>query len=656
MRVAARGPLVFFCAGGAGGPRGKRRCMTHLRLRNGFNMIQFLATTTCSLIERADCRRSFPRHLLHRLITRAILVFVVIDAQLFYPASLSGQSNSRPNIVLILADDLGFTDIAPYGSEIQTPSLSALAEVGIRFTNYHTAASCAPSRSMLLTGVDSHRNGVPNIPEAIPPEQSTHANYQGTLGHDVVTVATLLQDSGYHTYMAGKWHLGKTPDLLPSSRGFERTVAMADTGADNWEQKPYLPIYDKANWYADGKEFQLPEDFYSSQFLIDKSIEFIDSNRDDEKPFFAYIPFQAVHIPVQAPQEFIDRYMGVYDDGWERLRSQRHARAMQIGIVPEECNMVSMETTSSWDSLTAAQKRYQSKRMAVYAGMVEAMDYHIGRLIEYLKNTGQYDNTVFIFTSDNGSEATGVTNADTAAIRFALGMNGYTNEYDSLGLKGSFNTIGPSFASAAASPLAYYKFYAGEGGMRVPLVIAGESLSPKQQLTNAFSFVTDIAPTILELSGVSAPPKRYGGRLVEPMIGHSLLPLIDGRADRVYTERESVGFELGGNAALFQGDYKIVLNRGPVGDNDWHLYNIVSDPGETVDLAKSMPEHLQGMLALYQDYETANGVMPVPEGYNQVHQAGLNGLRDRFGRQILLALLTCLTLLPFYVIDRYVRR
>ncbi len=205
---------------------------------------------------------------------------------------------TRPNIVLILADDLGFSDIAPYGSEIHTPALSALAEQGVSFTNYHTAASCAPTRGMLLTGVDSHRNGVPNIPETIPPEQAEHANYRGTLGHNVVTIASLLQDSGYHTYMAGKWHLGKTPDLLPFRRGFERTVTMADTGADNWEQKPYIPIYEKANWFADGEEYTLPKDFYSSRFLVDKTIAFIASYAPAGEPFFAYLPFQAVHIPV----------------------------------------------------------------------------------------------------------------------------------------------------------------------------------------------------------------------------------------------------------------------------------------------------------------------------------------------------------------------
>ncbi len=257
----------------------------------------------------------------------------------------------RPNIVLILADDLGFTDISPFGSEIMTPNIAALASEGISFTNYHTAASCAPTRAMLLTGVDSHKNGVPNIPEALPPEQKKHGHYQGVLSHNVVTVATLLKDAGYHTYMTGKWHLGKTPGLLPSARGFERTIAMADSGADNWEQKPFLPIYRKANWFADGKELQLPEDFYSSKYFIDKSIEFIEENRTDDRPFFSYIPFQAVHIPVQAPREFTEKYMGVYDEGWTVMREERRRTAEAMGIIPPDIDTVVTPGTLDWDSL-----------------------------------------------------------------------------------------------------------------------------------------------------------------------------------------------------------------------------------------------------------------------------------------------------------------
>jgi arylsulfatase A-like enzyme len=509
---------------------------------------------------------------------------------------------------------------------------------------------------MLLTGVDSHRNGVANIPETIPPEQSGHANYRGELSHNAVTVASLLQMAGYHTYMAGKWHLGKTPDLLPFRRGFERTVTMADTGADNWEQKPYLAIYKKANWFADGEEFELPEDFYSSRFLIDKTIEFIASNAGDGKPFFAYIPFQAVHIPVQAPQEFTDKYMDVYDAGWDELREQRRARAEALGIVAPNTPMVSMSTTAEWDSYNEEEQRYHAKRMAVYAGMIDAMDHHIGRLIDYLKNTGQYDNTIFIFTSDNGSEASGGDDPRSLAMRLALEQQGYVNDYDTLGLKGSFNTIGPSFASAAASPLDFYKFYAGEGGMRVPLIIAGESIPSRALPTNAFAWVTDITPTILELTGVSPPAGRFGGHPVEAIVGRSLLPLIRGEVDRVYSATDTIGYELGGNSALFQGDYKIVLNIPPVGDNEWHLYNIVTDPGETDDLKEQMPERFQEMLAHYEQYVIDNNVLPLPSNYDPTFQGIANGVLDRFGPQVLLGLLSIIYLIPFFILYRTRRR
>lgn len=569
---------------------------------------------------------------------------------------MTASAAQQPNIVLILADDLGFTDIAPYGSEISTPSLAALANEGVRFTNYHTAASCAPARAMLLTGVDSHRAGVASIPEAIPPEQSHFDGYQGVLGNNVVTVASLLEGAGYHTYMSGKWHLGKKRHQLPSRRGFERTVAMADTGADNWEQKPYLPIYKKANWFADGEAIELPEDFYSSRFLIDKTIEFIDSNSGDGKPFFAYVPFQAVHIPVQAPQTFIDRYMGVYDAGWEQLRQDRLARAVELGVVGEGTEMVDMSTTKSWETLPDDRKRYEAKRMAVYGGMVEAMDFHIGRLIDHLKATGQYDNTLFVFTSDNGTEVSGASDPNAPLAQLFVGNQGYTTEYETLGLKGSFNSISPSFASASASPLAFYKFYAGEGGLRVPLIISGQLVVNKGELNHALSHVTDITPTILSLAGIKAPDGRFGGRPIEPMIGRDLMPIVRGEVGRVYAEDEAIGYEVGGNAALFRGDHKIVRNRGPVGDGLWHLYNIVSDPGETKDLADAMPERMAIMSLAYDRYVLENGVLPVPVGYQQVSQVGINGLRESYGRQILVILVSMLILVIFLVVARRINR
>jgi arylsulfatase/uncharacterized sulfatase len=558
----------------------------------------------------------------------------------------------RPNIVLVLADDLGFSDLGSYGSEISTPTIDGLAQQGVRFTNYHSAANCAPARAMLLTGVDAHLAGVPNIPEMLAPEQQRVATYQGVLGDNVVTVATLLEGAGYHTYMAGKWHLGSGVGQLPSERGFERTVALADSGADNWEQRPYIPLYDKANWYADGEAYQLPEDFYSSRFLVDKTIEFIDSNIDDGAPFFAYLPFQAVHIPVQAPQEFIDRYMGVYDAGWDELREQRRERAAELGIIAADSPMVRMSTTADWDALDAGQRLYQSKRMAVYAAMVEAMDHHLGRLLGYLKERGQFENTIIIFTSDNGAEASGPADQDSFMGRRGPATMGYHSDYDRLGLKGSYNTISPSFASAAASPLAYYKFYAGEGGMRVPLVVAGPGLSDKGSLSHAFSFVTDLAPTLLSFAGVAPPGERYGGRPVEPMTGRDLRPLLSGEVSRVYGPDDAVGYELAGHAALFQGDYKIVLNRRPLGDDRWHLFNIAEDPGETVDLSGQEPVRLQRMLSAYEVYARDNGVLPLPTGYNHLRQLLINTLHQRLRTPLLLILLAALTLLPFLVAYR----
>ena len=524
-------------------------------------------------------------------------------------ATIPSREIVRPNVVLLLADDLGFSDIAPYGSEISTPHLTALAENGVSFTNYHTAANCAPARAMLLTGVDSHLAGVPNIPEMIPPVQRHADHYQGVLG---------------------------------------------ESGADNWEQKPYLPIYDKANWYADGKEYQLPEDFYSSRFLIDKTIEFIDSNSASEQPFFAYVPFQAVHMPVQAPQEFIDNHMGVYDQGWHQLRQARLKKAIELDVVADTTQAVSMPTTEDWDSLSDERKRYEAKRMAVYAAMIEAMDHHIGRLVDHLKRIGKYENTLFIFTSDNGSEPTGAVNPTTLLSNFALSRQGYSSDYERLGLKGSFNSISPSFASAAASPLAYYKFFVGEGGLRVPLIIAGNGVAAKGLKTDVFSHVTDITPTILQLTHTQEPSSYFGGRKIEPISGRDISQTLSNHQAQVRGEedQDAVGYELAGNAALFLGDYKIVLHVAAPGDGQWRLFNIKNDPGETNDLSSAEPKRLQRMLNLYHQYEIDNQVLPITANFDLKRQVIINGVHARFGPQILNFIILMFVLIPFYVVYR----
>jgi arylsulfatase/uncharacterized sulfatase len=528
------------------------------------------------------------------------------------------QSESRPNVVLILADDLGYTDISPFGSEISTPNIARLAAEGLSFTNYHTAASCAPARAMILTGVDSHRNGVPNIPEALPPEQMEFDHYQGVLSNGVVTLASLLQDRGYHTYMTGKWHLGHTPDLLPSSRGFDRTIAMADTGADNWEQRTYLPIYDQAHWYADGEEHTLPDDFYSSEYFIDKTIEFIDSNKADDQPFFAYVPFQAVHMPVQAPKEFSDKYAGVYDEGWTVMREKRRLAAEEAGIIPRETKVRVTPGTLEWDALRAEQKAHHSRRMEVYAGMVDAMDMHIGRLMDYLQSIGEYENTVFIFTSDNGAEGSALISPTARSpLDQWFDRVGYETGIDNLGERGSFVAIGPSNATIAASPLTYYKFHANEGGLRVPLVMSGPGISQQGELSDEFVFVTDLAPTILGLLDIDNHNGNWKGATVEQIVGTDFSAFLHGANQQVHSDSESIGYELGGNSALFKGEYKIVINREAQNESEWHLYNIKVDPGEVNDLKSERPQLFEDMLKDYEAWALSNNVLPMPEGYTR---------------------------------------
>jgi arylsulfatase/uncharacterized sulfatase len=529
---------------------------------------------------------------------------------------------AQPNIVLLLADDWGFSDVGAFGGEMATPNLDMLASRGMRFSNFHVTASCAPTRAMLMTGVDNHRAGLGNMPETIPQSHLGQPGYLGVLDTNVVTIASLLRDAGYHTYISGKWHLGQEEWNLPPARGFERSVIQADSGSDNWEMKQYLELKPDVYWYEEGQRMHsLPEDFYSSTYFVTRAIEQIESNRNSPQPFFSYIAFQANHIPVQAPQSFIDKYKGRYDQGWQVLRKQRQAKAIELGLIPPDTPMVTERDTLDWDALSPEEKAYQARRMEVYAAMAEAMDHEVGRLITYLKETGQYDNTVFVFLSDNGAEG-----SDPYAAwlgRLWLDRN-YDRSIERLGSKGAYSIIGPSWASAAASPLSTYKFWAGEGGLRVPLIVAGVPDIRANAVSSAFTHVTDIAPTLLELAGIPQPDGQYQGKPVEKMIGHSLLPLLQGSAERTYPADQPVGYELSGNAALFKGDFKLVRNLPPMGDNQWRLYDLSRDPGETNDLQAQHPELFQQMISDYQDYVRDNQVLPMPADYDPIRQITIN--------------------------------
>jgi arylsulfatase/uncharacterized sulfatase len=372
---------------------------------------------------------------------------------------------------------------------------------------------------------------------------------------------------------------------------------------------------------------------------VDEMIGFIDSNLDDGQPFFAYVSFLAVHIPVQAPKEYTDMYMETYVDGWEALRDTRHAAAIDIGLVPDS-DRVTHDFVDDWASLSEEEQRFEAKRMAVYAGMVTAMDYHVGRLINYLEEEGELDNTIFIVTSDNGAEYSYLRPGD-------IDTMGYTHNYEDLGEIGSTNYIGKNFANAAVSPLSFFKFYAGEGGLRVPLIIAGPGIDRQADFNNAFAYATDIAPTILAMAGIEQPQGRFGGREVEPMTGKDLSPILDGTSDHIYQSDDYVGYEVAGNVALFNNGYKLVLNRGPLGDGEYYLFDIVNDPGETKDLKAENPVLFQHMLNLYQQYAEENGVLPVPDHYSQDIEIALKMLQKQRGDEIIIYILVGITMVVF---------
>jgi len=548
---------------------------------------------------------------------------------LLSPATLGAQvaPAKRPNIVILLADDWGFTDVGAFGGEIATPNIDALAAKGVRFSNFHVAGSCSPTRAMLQTGVINHRAGLGNMPETIPPEHLGKPGYEAQLNNRVVTIADQLRAGGYRTYLTGKWHLGHTPDTLPTVRGYDRALALAQSGADNFEDKPNLLIYNKTEWSEDGKPAKLPKRFYSSTLIIDKMISYIDRDKATGKPFFASVNFIANHIPVQARDADIAAYAGRYHYGWTTLRKERRAAAITKGVMPAGVRTVTMNTSGDWTKLSAQQREQRAGAMAAYAAMGTAMDREIGRLIAHLKTIGAYENTIFVFLSDNGAEATDPMNMG-AFTRWNANQL-YDQSIAQQGRPGSLTAQGAGFASASVSPLRGYKFTASEGGLRVPMIMAWP-VNPAIKggsVATGFAHVTDMPMTLLKLAGVAAQQGRFAGRPVESMTGLDLTPMLTGAASSVHSADKPLGYELSGNAVLFKGDYKLVKNLPPYGDGRWRLYNISADPGETLDLSGSDPARFAAMQKDYVAFAKVNKVLPMPEGYTAPKQIFANAMR-----------------------------
>lgn len=525
-------------------------------------------------------------------------------------------AQSRPNFLAIVADDLGFSDIGAFGGEIETPHLDALAFAGLRLSSFHTAPTCSPTRSMLLTGTDHHIAGLGTMAEALTDELRGHPGYEGYLNDSVVTLAELLRDSGYETMMSGKWHLGLTADRAPAARGFERSFALLPGAANHFGYEPQADAKPRllrmtTSLYIEDRDFvtTLPQPFYSSDSFTDRLIQYL-AARDRDRPFFAYLAYSAPHWPLQAPADIVAHYRGRYAAGPEALRLERLLRLKQLGFAPANAEPHLIVGGRPWNELTQEERNLSARTMEVYAGMVERMDWNIGRVIDHLARTRDLDNTFILFMSDNGAEGALLE----AAPRFGPNLlefigEHYDNSLDNIGRANSYVWYGPRWAQAATAPSRLYKAFTTQGGIRVCAFIRYPPLARQGEIGEALTTVMDVAPTVLELAGAANPGSRYHGRTVAPLRGRSLLPYLERRSDAAHNPEEAIGWELFGRRAIRQGDWKAVFVPAPAGPGVWQLYDLAADPGETNDLAHTHPAPLDSLLAAWQKYVEETGVV-----------------------------------------------
>jgi arylsulfatase len=521
----------------------------------------------------------------------------------------------RPNIVIILGDDMGFADMGSYGSEIRTPNLDSLAKEGVRFTNFYTHASCSPTRSMLLSGVDTHQNGLGNMDEWTAPNQRGVDGYEGFLNNRVVTLPQLLKKAGYHTYMVGKWHMGKQPDQIPAARGFERDFSLLDGAGSYWDMSNFTAASPMSVFTEDGRYLtKLPKDYYATKTYTDKMIGFIEAGRADGKPFFAYVSHQAPHDPFHLPKEWRNRHAGEYDKGWDALRQARLKKQIELGIMPAGTQLSErMWFLPDPIVLAPAARATFGKKMELYAGMMENMDFHVGRLIEYLKKIGEYENTIFIVFGDNGAEGNDLFAqiAGTPGTRdFLYAASKWSQTHQKAwGDPGSYVSYGAPWAQVSMTPFSQYKGWLAEGGIRNALVVSGPVVKQtKGSINHGIMHVADIVPTLLEIAGAGYP-KTNEGRDVPPLMGRSWGPMLAGKVESPRTEQDAIAWELFGNRAVRQGDWKIRWEYKSFGKGDWELFNLAADPAERKDLAAERPDKLKAMLALWDSYVKANNVI-----------------------------------------------
>ena len=526
------------------------------------------------------------------------------------------QQTERPNVLLIVADDLGYSDLGVFGGEINTPNLDALGHEGILLTQFYSAPTCSPTRSMLFSGTDNHLAGLGNMYEELRANQVGYPGYEGYLNFRVASLAEILRDAGYHTYMAGKWHLGLTGETSPRARGFERSFDLAQGGAGHLGDLPLIGAYPSI-YREDGKAVKLPDDFYSSRFYARKLIEYLKSNEADGQPFFAYLAFTAPHWPLQAPRESIERYAGRYDAGWDALQARRFENMKKLGLLDKDAApFPRLASEPAWQDLPDDGKKVAARKMEIFAAMVDDMDRYTGEVIDYLKSSGQFENTLIFFMSDNGAEGAYLNIGWEALEKWAEQC--CDNSLENIGNGNSYIWYGPNWTWASSGGYRMFKGFTTEGGIRVPAIVHFPKQIRKGAVIDEFVTVKDVLPTVLELTGVEHPGATFNGREVLPVQGASMLSMLKGERETTHDQDYVMGWELFGRQAVRKGDWKIVWEPAgapwepretdvPVAE--WRLYNIEEDPGELRDLSGAQPEKLEELVGEWEDYARENGVV-----------------------------------------------
>ncbi|MFV0390907.1 MAG: arylsulfatase [Paludibacteraceae bacterium] len=505
-------------------------------------------------------------------------------------SSTSISHAERPNVIILLADDMGYSDIGCYGGEIPSPNIDKLAENGIRFRNFYNTSRSCPTRASLLTGLYQHQTGVGMMTTEAGNDFNFGVDgYRGFLNKNCVTIAEVLKEAGYHTYMTGKWHLGSdTYDKRPLQRGFDKFYGSYQGAFSYFDPKGNRCLIDGAD------TINAPKGFYSTDVFTDKAIDFIDS-RKDEEPFFLYLAYNAPHWPLQAKEEDIEKFVGKYKRGWDVLRQERFRRQQKLGIFDKRTKLSERdERVRPWEFVDETQKNESDYRMAVYAAQVYAVDYNVGKLITYLSETNQLDNTLILFLSDNGACAE-------PYHEFGGGKQAEINDPN----KSGAISYGIGWANLSSTPFRLYKNNATEGGIMTPFIAhwPAKIKSQKGKLTKVTGHILNIMPTILEATGVSYP-QDYKGNKIQPLEDVSLLPTLTAGKQATL---EYHFFEHSNNCAVIKDDWKAISR---VGSNKWQLYNLKNDRTETNDVANLYPHIVDDLSEQWQEWAIRCNVLP----------------------------------------------